>query len=269
MSKPNEKRFKAETLYKKGLSYKEISEKLDIAEGTIRRWKSTYKWDTQTTRTPEQNNTDTRTDKPEQKEKKKRGGQKGNVNAVDNNGGAPEGNTNSLKHGGYSTIFTNTLTEVEKELFDDSPDEELQLLIDEKNLLTVREHRLLTAIQKYTNAPGGQAVQYITSIEDKKIFADTDEAQEEKERYIDLRNKKQEEGLVTYFGKNVNVTTQTEATYNIVLRLERELTAVQKQKHKVIELIAKIRQESGSSKNQIVDDWLLALEDADNGNDEA
>lgn len=266
MSKPNEKRFKAETLYKKGLSYKEISEKLDIAEGTIRRWKSTYKWET---RTPEQKDTNTRTEKTEQKEKKKRGGQKDNVNAVGKNCGAPEGNTYALKHGGYSQIFTNTLTDEEKELFIDSPDEELQLLIDEKNLLTVREHRLLTAIKKYTDAPGGQAVQYITSIEDKKIFADTDEAQEEKERYIDLRNKKQEEGLVTYFGKNVNVTTQTEATYNIVLRLERELTAVQKQKHKVIELIAKIRQESGSSKNQIVDDWLLALEDADNGNDEA
>lgn len=262
MSKPNEKRFKAETLYKKGLSYKEISERLGTPESTIRRWKSTYKWD-------KENNANTRTKQPEQKEKKKRGGQKGNVNAVGNNGGAPKGNTNALKHGGYSQIFTNTLTDEEKELFIDSPDEELQLLIDEKNLLTVREHRLLTAIKKYTDVPGGQAVQYITSIEDKKIFADTDEAQEEKERYIDIRNKKQEEGLVTYFGKNVNVTTQTEATYNIVLRLERELTAVQKQKHKVIELIAKIRQESGSSKNELVDDWLSALEDVGDGNDKA
>lgn len=32
-------------LYRQGLKLKDIAEKLDVPSGTIRRWKSTYKWD--------------------------------------------------------------------------------------------------------------------------------------------------------------------------------------------------------------------------------
>ena len=255
MSKPNEKRFKAETLYKKGLSYKEISEKLDTPEATIRRWKCTYKWDDPNN----SNNPSTRTKKTNNKEKKKRGAPKGNVNSVGN--GAPVGNTNALKHGGYSKILQSTFTDEEAELFSDTPKSELNIMQDEVAMLTVREHRLLKAIQKYTEIKGGQAVQYITSIEDKKIFDKTDEGEEEETRYRELRREKQDEDLVTYFGKNLNVTTQTEATYNIVLRLERELTAVQKQKHKILETIAHIKNERGDGKDDFVDEWFETLSD--------
>lgn len=228
MSKPNEKRFKAETLFKKGLSYKEISAKLDTPESTIRRWKSTYKW-------VKPNDPNTRTETIEQEKKKKRGGQKGNVNAVGNNGGAPSGNSNALKHGGYSKILQSTFTEEEKALYNSVPKDSEKILTDELALLTVREHRLLKAIKKYTDMPGGQAVQYITSNETKKVFAKDE--QEQKERYEELRQSKRDEDKISYFGKDVNVTTQTEATYNIVLRLERELTSVQRQKERTIMLL--------------------------------
>lgn len=261
MSKPNEKRFKAETLYKKGLSYKEISEKLGTPESTIRRWKSTYKWENP-------NDPNTRTQSAELKTKKKRGGQKGNVNAVGNNGGAPSGNTNALKHGGYSKILKSTFTEEEAELFSDTPKSELDIMQDEVAMLTVREHRLLQAIKKYTNIKGGQAVQYITSIEDKKMFDDSDEGKDEKNRYQKIRQEKQDEGLVTYFGKNLNVTTQTEATYNIVLRLERELTAVQKQKHKILETMARIKNERGDGKDDFVEEWFDALNELEEDDEE-
>lgn len=261
MSKPNEKRFKAETLYKKGLSYKEISEKLDTPESTIRRWKSVYKWD-------DSNNTNTRTKNKQQPKKKKRGAQEGNVNAVGN--GAPSGNSNALKHGGYSKILQSTFTEEEAELFSDTPKSELDIMQDEVAVLTVREHRLLQAIKKYTDIKGGQTVQYITSIEDKKIFDNSAEGKNEKTRYQEIRQEKQDEGLVTYFGKNLNVTTQTEATYNIVLRLERELTAVQKQKHKILETIARIKNERGDGKDDFVEEWfdtLNELEEDDKENE--
>ena len=248
MSKPNEKRFKAETLYKKGLSYKEISEKLDTPESTIRRWKSTYKWDNA-------NNPNTRTEKNEHPKKKKRGAQEGNVNAV--GGGAPSGNTNALKHGGYSKIMKSTFTEEEAELFSDTPKSELDIMQDEVAMLTVREHRLLQAIKKYNEIKGGQAVQYITSNETKKVFAENEK--EQKDRYEELRKIKRDEDKISYYGKDVNVTTQTEATYNIVLRLERELTAVQKQKHKILETIARIKNERGDDKDNFVDEWFDAL----------
>lgn len=45
---PRAKNAKAEValkLYKQGILLKDIAEQLDIPQGTIRRWKSTYKWD--------------------------------------------------------------------------------------------------------------------------------------------------------------------------------------------------------------------------------
>lgn len=41
----NSKVDEALALYRQGLKLIEISRKLDIPEGTVRRWKCTYKWD--------------------------------------------------------------------------------------------------------------------------------------------------------------------------------------------------------------------------------
>ncbi len=42
---PNEKAEEAKQLYKKGMKLVDIAEKLEVPAGTVRRWKSTYKWD--------------------------------------------------------------------------------------------------------------------------------------------------------------------------------------------------------------------------------
>ena len=42
---PNEKAAKAYELYKSGMKLVEIADKLDVPAGTVRRWKSTYCWD--------------------------------------------------------------------------------------------------------------------------------------------------------------------------------------------------------------------------------
>ena len=42
---PNEKIKEAYTLFKQGLKLVDIASKLELPAGTIRRWKSTYKWD--------------------------------------------------------------------------------------------------------------------------------------------------------------------------------------------------------------------------------
>ena len=47
----NEKSIEAEQLYQEGMKLVDIAEKLDIPPGTIRRWKSTYKWGDNTERT--------------------------------------------------------------------------------------------------------------------------------------------------------------------------------------------------------------------------
>lgn len=63
-------------LYRQGLKLKDIAEKLDVPSGTIRRWKSTYKWDGE------------RSEKITNVRNGKRDGQPNNKNAVGS--GAPE-----------------------------------------------------------------------------------------------------------------------------------------------------------------------------------
>lgn len=72
---PNEKVNKAFELYKKGLKLVEIANKLDIPDGTVRRWKKTYNWDNERSE-----NKSERSKKTKEKTRVK-GGQPGNKNA--------------------------------------------------------------------------------------------------------------------------------------------------------------------------------------------
>lgn len=84
---PNAKVDKAYELFRQGYKLIEISKELDIPDGTVRRWKKTYNWDSE------------RSDKNSERSLKKKGGQPGNKNSVGNKGGAPEKNKNAEKHG--------------------------------------------------------------------------------------------------------------------------------------------------------------------------
>ncbi len=44
---PNEKLNKALSLYQKGYKLVDIAKELDIPDGTVRRWKKTYNWDSE------------------------------------------------------------------------------------------------------------------------------------------------------------------------------------------------------------------------------
>lgn len=147
MSKPNEKRFKAQTLWQKGLSYEKISKRLDVPEGTLRRWKSTYKWER-----PDDPNTRTA-----EAENKTRGGQKGNVNSVGNaGGGAPPGNTNSQTHGGYSSVSLDFLTEEERAFIEkEQGRSERNMLLEEVALQKIRERRVFMYIEKFKSEKPG------------------------------------------------------------------------------------------------------------------
>lgn len=72
---PNEKVNEAFELYKKGLKLVEIANKLDIPDGTVRRWKKTYNWDNERSE-----NKSERSKKAKEKTRPK-GGQPRNKNA--------------------------------------------------------------------------------------------------------------------------------------------------------------------------------------------
>ena len=53
---PNKKAEEAKELYQQGMPLVEIAKKLNIPAGTVRRWKSTYKWDSESERSDNKTN---------------------------------------------------------------------------------------------------------------------------------------------------------------------------------------------------------------------
>lgn len=90
---PNPKAIKAEKMFVRGDKLVDIAKELGVPPGTVRRWKSTYKWEGERSEYEEAKKTNVR----------KQGAPKGNINAKGNKGGrAPLRNKNALKHGLFS-----------------------------------------------------------------------------------------------------------------------------------------------------------------------
>lgn len=136
---PDERIEQAKKMYLKGQKLVEIASQLNLPEGTVRRWKCTHKWDSE------------RSDKKSERSERKKGGQPGNKNAT-----GPPGNKNAVKTGEFETLFFDALNPEEKRLIElVQPDKE-QLLLQEIQLLTVRERRMLQRIETLRSI-GGQS----------------------------------------------------------------------------------------------------------------
>ena len=159
MPKRSEKRdaAKAEYLARKGrgelVDLRELAEGLGVNYQTLRNWKSADEWE-------------------KAEPKKKRGGQPGNrnsaghKNAAGSHKGAPSGNHNAEKDGAYSTIFFDTLSEAERELVMNTPVGSRAALEHEMQILKFREHRILTKIIEYEQAPEDEL--YLNSVLDMR-----------------------------------------------------------------------------------------------------
>lgn len=228
--------------YKKGLKPKELSEKYDVNINTVKSWISRYKAKHPLAEPGADGATVPR----------KAGAPLGNTNAVGNNGGAPIGNTNALKHGGYSKIYWDTLDEEERQMLTELNYDGEHLLLDEISLLSVRERRIMASIAKHKAAKGGQAVSAITRSEEKREFANEDDRQ----LYEDRIASKVASGELLP-GRAYRLTTTTEATYDIIHRLEEALTRCQGQKQKCIESLNKLRLERGDDGKTTPENNLL------------
>lgn len=111
--KPDERIEQAKELYLKGQKLIEIARQLDLPEGTVRRWKSTHKWDSE------------RSDKQSERSEKYKGAQPGNKNASGH--GAPKQNSNAEKHG----LFRKYLPEETFSIIDEMPSDPLDVLWDQ------------------------------------------------------------------------------------------------------------------------------------------
>lgn len=133
----NPNQDKAFEIYKEhngNITNRAIAELLGEDEKVIAVWKSRNKWNV-----VQQSNQCCTT--------KKKGGQPNNKNAIGNNGGAPKQNKNAVTTGEFETLFFDCLEPQELELVDTVVLDKNLLLLQEIQLLTVREHRMLKRVE--------------------------------------------------------------------------------------------------------------------------
>lgn len=134
---PDPRVEEAHELFKKGMKLVEIASQLNLPDGTVRRWKSTYKWDNE------------RSDTKSERSKRKRGGQPGNKNAD----GGPPGNKKAEKHGFFTKWLPKETMEIMQEIEKSDP---LDILWDNIQL-------------QYTAIVRAQKLMYVKNQRDKTI----------------------------------------------------------------------------------------------------
>lgn len=160
MPKRSEKResAKAEYIARKAkgekVNLRELAEQQGVSYQSVRNWKVADKWDAE-------------------KPKRKRGGQPGNSNskgkknAKGHHDGAPLGNRNAEKDGAYSTVFFDMLSDPEKDLAAATPTDSKEALVNELQILKVREHRILEKIAYYENSKEDKM--FLNSLVDMRV----------------------------------------------------------------------------------------------------
>lgn len=131
--------------YKKDMKYKDIAEKYGVTLSAVKSWASRYWKDAEWLREYKKG---CNLKKSQLKKVATKGGQPGNKNAVGNaGGGAPEQNKNAIKTGEFEALFFDALEPEERQLVAlIEPDKEA-LSLQEIQLLTVRERRMLRRIE--------------------------------------------------------------------------------------------------------------------------
>ncbi|MBD9765816.1 small subunit of terminase [Enterococcus faecium] len=122
---------------------KEIASELNVSDSQIRKWKSIDKWSAEL----KSNVTNAKGNVTNQG-----GAPFGNQNAKGNKGNSraspPVGNKNALKTGEYETIFFETLSDEEKDIYSSLNDDPSFVLSEEIRLLKIRQFRMMKRIQQ-------------------------------------------------------------------------------------------------------------------------
>lgn len=136
---PDPRVEEAKELFDQGMKLIDIAKQLSVSEGTVRSWKSRYKWGNATLQKKKRNAA------------KHRGGQPGNKNAVGH--GAPKKNKNAEKHGFFSKYL---------------PEETISIIrdINEQDPLDILWGNIQIAYAAIVRA---QQIMYVRDKEDKTI----------------------------------------------------------------------------------------------------
>lgn len=187
----------------KSRTIKNISEELGVSENQVRKWKNQDKWENKEALPNVTKSIGNAAESKgnvtieEKTPKRKRGGQKGNQNRY--------------VHGLYANPTMDMIPRQELERLQrmDFEDEE-SIIIDEIILLTSRERQLLESIQKYQDQKNGLSLDGVT------------------------RRTVESEGTKGSRSKQVETTTRTRDVFDVIQKLQAELTKVQKEKRQYL-----------------------------------
>lgn len=214
---------------------KDIAAKLGVPEGTVRRWKNTQDWEGKKSE---------RSESKANVRKRKKGGQPGNRNAAG-------GSANTI-HGAYSKSRWDFLDDDEREwLGGNMTDDTEKMYLEEIAMYTIRERRIMNAINRYRrpliDAEGREKPQEVyisgsTRFEKKRRF----KSKAEEVLYDEIIQGKVEKGD-RLPGEQYSIQTSTAPTADIIARLEKELTTVQRSKTAAIAALQSYRTEKAKT----------------------
>ena len=195
--------------WKNGMKYKEIAEKYGISLSTVKSWAIRY-WKQQEGKKVATNEEKvaTTTAKKLQPEK--------------NKGGAPKGNKNHLKHGIYEKMLFEFLSEEEQKFFLQQEVDEIEECKKMIKFCDLQILKFMKKIKELEQKAGGLVVSGVS------------------------KKKKTEGSQKNNTNTQEEITTNTVAVHELILRYNNEIEKVKKQKMKCLEVLLKF----GETQNQ-------------------
>lgn len=207
---------------------KDIADELNVSDSQIRKWKSIDKWSAEL----KGNVTNAKGNVTNQG-----GAPIGNQNAIGNKGNSraspPVGNKNALKTGEYETIFYETLSDEEKDIYSSLNDDPSFVLSEEIRLLKIRQFRMMKRIQQAEAGLNDEEVERLQQL--RKIKTP-----------IEKNGKKLE--IKREVMQDVQVTRKTYRKIDNILSLEEALTRISNNLTKTIKLFNELELQAERTK---------------------
>ncbi|EMF0078867.1 small subunit of terminase [Enterococcus hirae] len=217
---------------------KEIASELNVSDSQIRKWKSQDKWSDEL----KGNVTIGKSNVTNQG-----GAPFGNQNARGNKGNSraspPIGNKNALKTGEYETIFFDTLSDEEKDIYSSLNDDPSFVLSEEIRLLKIRQLRMMKRIKQAETGLNDEEIERLQQLRKIKTPIEKDGRKLEIKRDV---------------MQDVQVSRKTHRKIDDILSIEDALTRISNQLTKAIKQLNALATED--SRNKVYNNQANKLE---------
>ncbi|MDW3608485.1 phage terminase small subunit [Enterococcus faecium] len=217
---------------------KEIASELNVSDSQIRKWKSQDKWSAEL----KSNVTNGKSNVTNQG-----GAPIGNQNAKGNKGNSraspPKRNKNALKTGEYETIFFDTLSDDEKDIYSSLDDDPSFVLSEEIRLLKIRQLRMMKRIKEAESGLNDEEVDRLQQMRKVKTPIEKDGKKLEIKREV---------------MQDVQVSRKTYRKIDDILSIEDALTRISNQLTKAIKQLNALATEE--SRNKVYNNQANKLE---------